>query len=195
LASGGEGPSDETLAARAQRGDRAALERLVRRYLRPVHSVAASFLRERADVEDAVQESFLRALDNIAKYDPARPFAPWLYRVARNVARDRRSAIGRRLTERIEGDDFEEASPRPDATLELAEIRRRVAAAMERLPEQRRTAFRLHDVDGFTTGETARIMGLSEGTIRSHVHHARHALRGLLADRPDLAENTRKAGG
>jgi RNA polymerase sigma-70 factor (ECF subfamily) len=115
--------------------------------------------------------------------------------VARNVARDRRSAIGRRLTERIEGDDFEEASPRPDATLELAEIRRRVAAAMERLPEQRRTAFRLHDVDGFTTGETARIMGLSEGTIRSHVHHARHALRGLLADRPDLAENTRKAGG
>jgi RNA polymerase sigma-70 factor (ECF subfamily) len=67
LASGGEGPSDETLAARAQRGDRAALERLVRRYLRPVHSVAASFLRERADVEDAVQESFLRALDNIAK--------------------------------------------------------------------------------------------------------------------------------
>jgi RNA polymerase sigma-70 factor (ECF subfamily) len=195
LASGGEGPSDETLAARAQRGDRAALERLVRRYLRPVHSVAASFLRERADVEDAVQESFLRVLDNIAKYDPARPFAPWLYRVARNVARDRRSAIGRRLTERIEGDDFEEASPRPDATLELAEIRRRVAAAMERLPEQRRTAFRLHDVDGFTTGETARIMGLSEGTIRSHVHHARHALRGLLADRPDLAENTRKAGG
>jgi RNA polymerase sigma-70 factor (ECF subfamily) len=179
---------------RAQRGDRAALERLVRRYLRPVHSVVASFLRERADIEDAVQESFLRALDNIAKYDPARPFAPWLYQVARNVARDRRSADARRATERIEGDDFEEASPRPDATFELAEIRRRVAAAMERLPEQQRTAFRLHDVDGFATGETARIMGLSEGTIRSHVHHARNALRGLLADRPDLAENTRKAG-
>jgi RNA polymerase sigma-70 factor (ECF subfamily) len=188
--SGNESPSDEELAGRVQRGDRDALERLVRRYVRPVHSVVASFLRESADAEDAVQESFLRAINGIAKYDPARPFAPWLYQVARNVARDRLSADARRRTERIEGDDFEEPAPPPDVTFELAEIRRRVDAGMERLPEQQRTAFRLHDVDGFSTVEAARMMGLSEGTVRSHIHHARRALRTMLADSRGPAENT-----
>jgi RNA polymerase sigma-70 factor (ECF subfamily) len=75
-------------------------------------------------------------------------------------------------------------------TFELAEIRRRVDAGMERLPEQQRTAFRLHDVDGFSTVEAARMMGLSEGTVRSHIHHARRALRTMLADSRGPAENT-----
>lgn len=175
--------SDEVLARRVQQGDRGALDRLVRRYLRAIHAVIASYLAERADIEDAVQETFLRALDRITGYEPARPFAPWLYQIARNVARDRLAASARRRTEPLPGGGLEESAPGPEVVTERAEIRRAVDAAIRELPEQQRTAFRLHDVDGYTTNEAARIMGLSPGTIRSHVHHARRALRQALARR------------
>ena len=82
-----EAESDEVLAGRVQRGDADALERLVRRYVRAVHAVAASYLAEPEDIEDAAQETFLRAIRGIALYDVKRPFAPWLYQIARNVAR------------------------------------------------------------------------------------------------------------
>jgi RNA polymerase sigma-70 factor (ECF subfamily) len=185
-------PSDEALAQRVQRGDREALERLVARYLRPIHAVMASYLRERADIEDAVQDTFLRALHRIAAYQPPRPFAPWLYQIARNVARDRIATELRRRTEPFPEGDVAAAAASPDLALELSEIRRHVAAAIEELPEQQRTAFRLHDVEGYTTNDVARIMGLSVGTVRSHVHYARRALRLALAT---VLREPKNAGG
>lgn len=176
-------PSDEELARRAKGGDPVALDVLVRRYLRPVHAVTRSLLVEPADVDDAVQDTFRRALDGLAGYRPERPFAPWLYQIARNVARSRRSAAGRRRTEPLPDEGPHEPAPDPAVSAELAEIRRLVETEMRALPEQRRTAFRLHDVEGYDTGEVARFMGLSEGTVRSHVHHARRALRAALAAR------------
>lgn len=180
---------DEALARRVQRGDRAALEQLVRRYVRPIHAVAASYLSEPADVEDAAQETFLRALRGIAAYDPERPFAPWLYQIARNVSRDRMTAGARWHTEAVP-EAARSPLPGPDVLLERGEIRARVAAAIDRLPERRRTAFRLSDVEGYATAEVARIMGLSPGTVRSHVHHARRALRAALPESRDPFEDT-----
>lgn len=174
---------DEALAARVRRGDRDALEVLVRRYIRPVHAVAASYLLEPADVEDAAQETFLRAIRRIDSYDPGRPFAPWLYQIARNVARNARSVGSRWRTLPI-SDALRATRPEPDLELERAEIRARVDAALARLPERRRTAFCLAEVDGYATEEVARIMGLTPGTVRSHVHFARAALRTALRDEP-----------
>lgn len=172
--------SDGVLARRVQQGDADALDVLVRRYLRAIHGVIASFLAERADVEDAVQETFLRAIDHITSYDAARPFAPWLYQIARNVARDRVAPRADRRTEPLADGGLAAPAPGPDIMTERAEIRRAVDAAIGELPEQRRTAFRMHDVEGYSTGDVARIMGLSAGTVRSHVHHARRALRSAL---------------
>ncbi|HUF51002.1 MAG TPA: RNA polymerase sigma factor [Longimicrobiales bacterium] len=174
-------PPDEHLAERVQRGDRAALEQLVARYLRPIHAVIASYLRERADVEDAVQDAFMRALERIGGYQSSRPFAPWLYQVARNVARDRLTAHARTHTEPLPPVGPETAAPGPDTLAERGEIRELVERAIGDLPEQQRVAFRLHDVDGYSTTEIARIMEVAEGTVRSHVHHARRALRKALA--------------
>jgi RNA polymerase sigma-70 factor (ECF subfamily) len=180
---------DETLVRRVQGGDADALEQLVRRYVRPIHGVAASYLSEPADVEDAAHETFLRALRAIEGYDPDRPFAPWLYQIARNVARNHLAAGARSRTELL-SEKLQSALPGPDVVLERSEIRARVDAAIARLPEQRRTAFYLGDVEGYPTGEIARMMGLSPGTVRSHVHHARRALRAALAESPEQAENT-----
>jgi RNA polymerase sigma-70 factor (ECF subfamily) len=174
-------PTDEVLAQCVQRGDRAALERLVARYLRPIRAVTASYPTERADIEDALQETFLRALRGVEAYQPARPFAPWLYQIARNVARDRAATNTRRRTEPLPHGELEAPAAGPDVALERSEIRRHVAAAIRHLPEQQRTAFRLHDVEGYATDEIAYMMGISSGTVRSHVHHARRALRRALA--------------
>lgn len=184
--------SDEALAGRAQHGDRRALERLVRRYVRPVRAVAASYLWEPADVEDAGQETFLRALRAIESYDTRRPFAPWLYQIARNVARNR-VAAGKRWQAEDPPAELPTKAPGPDVVLERSEIRALMGAALARLPEQQRTAFRLADVEGYTAVETASIMGLSPGTVRSHIHRARKALRAVLAPSREEVKNAEGA--
>lgn len=177
-----DGPADRALAARVREGDREAYERLVRRYLRPIHALIASFLSEPADVEDAAQETFLRALDGIVGYDPGRPFAPWLYQIARNVARGRLEAEAKRRTEPLPERGIETDDPGPEAELDRAEVRRRVDAAADGLPERQRMAFRLLDVEGRSAAEVAEMTGLAPGTVRSHLHHARRKLREELAD-------------
>jgi len=191
MAEGGEPVSDETLAQRVQRGDRAALEQLVRRYIRPVHAVIASFLPEPSQVDDAAQETFLRMLRAIHTYDTRRPFAPWLYQVARNAARSQIAAESLRSTEPFPADGPAATGPLPDVAAERSEIRARVARALEALPEQRRVAFRLVDVDGMGAAEAGRIMGISDGTVRAHVHHARKQLREALAEYANVMDDER----
>jgi RNA polymerase sigma-70 factor, ECF subfamily len=174
--------SDEVLARRVQLGDAQALDELVGRYLRPVHAIIASFMHGAADVEDAVQDTFLRVLNNIASYDATRPFAPWLYEIARNVARSRINSRRRRDTDPLGDEQYRDPAATPDAAAESADVRRRVESALLRLPEQQRIAFTLHDVEGYNSADVAGIMGLSTGTVRSHLFYARRALRAQLAD-------------
>jgi RNA polymerase sigma-70 factor (ECF subfamily) len=191
MAEGGEPESDETLARRVQQGDRTALELLVRRYVRPVHAVIASFLFEPSQVDDAAQETFLRMLRAIDTYDARRPFAPWLYQVARNAARSQIAAENLRNTEPLPADEPSTAGPLPDSAAEQAEIRTRVERALEGLPEQRRVAFRLVDVEGMGAAEAGRIMGISAGAVRAHVHHARRQLREALAEYANVTDDER----
>jgi RNA polymerase sigma-70 factor (ECF subfamily) len=180
------GPGDELLAQRVQRGDRDALDILVRRYLRPIHAVCASYIAHKADVDDVVQETFMRAIRSITSYDARRPFAPWLYQVARNTARRRLSSNALRRMEPMPDVEPPATGASPEVLAQRSQLRRHVDEAMTRLPEQQRTAFRLHDVDGYSTTEIAQLMGLTAGTVRSHVHHARRALRNSLADMYDV---------
>ena len=181
--------SDEALARRVQDGDSDAFEALARRYIKPVYAVVSSFLPGQEDIDDSVQETFLRALENIQSFNPRRPFAPWLYQVARNVARNRWKYLKKRRHEDLS--EFERlpakgAGENPGTHAELSELRHDVAAAIDALPERQRTAFRLHDVDGFKATEIAEMLGVSDGTVRANVHHARRELRKRLDRyRPD----------
>lgn len=192
----GEVP-DGTLARRVQQGDREAFELLARRYLRPVHAVAASYLRERADVEDAAQDTFLRVLESIPSFDPSRPFAPWIYQIARNVARNRLRWRRRHPVSSLTAGVAPTArDAAPAAAAESAELREILADAIGALPEQRRTAFRMVDVEGYSAAEAARLMGLTPGAVRAHLYHARHRLRERLApllrgETEDNPRNTR----
>lgn len=185
-------PEDGELARSAQAGDKDAFELLVRRYYRSVLALVTAHLSASADVEDTVQDAFLRALDHIQMFDPRRPFAPWLYQVARNVARNSQRRAGRQQTAALSSVEAtaKSTAPGPAENLERSELHRLVNAAIERLPERQRTAFRLFDVEDYSAAEVGKMMGLGAATVRSNVYHARRALRSQLV--AQLQEESRE---
>lgn len=185
-------PTDGELASDAQGGDSYAFELLVRRYYRSVTALVAAHGLHSDDVEDAVQDSFLRALERIRMYDPRRPFAPWLYQVSRNVARNfRRKWARQRGTSLASLEEVAESkAPGPAGEFQRAELHRLVEAAIERLPKRQRTAFKLFEIEDYSAIEVGEMMGLNAAAVRSNVYHARRALRSQLTEQ--LREGSRE---
>jgi RNA polymerase sigma-70 factor (ECF subfamily) len=119
-------------------------------------------------------DAFL-ALD---RFRPEQAFGAWLHRIVANAALD----IGRRRKVR-DADSLPEnvALPMRDPASD-DELRRRLLAGLAELSQRQRSVIVLHDVEGFTHGEIGSMLGIPEGTARSDLHHARAALRRMLAD-------------
>jgi RNA polymerase sigma-70 factor, ECF subfamily len=169
------------LVARAAAGDREAFGALVERYAGVARRVARAVLGNPEDADDAAQDAMLSALLKLDQYDRRRPFGPWLLRIVANAATDRRR---RRTVRRAEPLDpgFVAGGARPDTTAERRALAERLREALAELPERRRMAVVLFDVEGYSHGEIAEILGIPEGTVRSEVFHARRRLRALLVD-------------
>ena len=169
------------LVVRAAAGDRSAFGVLVERYAGVARRVARAVLGNPEDADDAAQDAMLSALVKLDQYDPRRPFGPWLLRIVANAATDRRR---RRTVRRVEPLDaaLTAGGPRPDTTAEWRALGERLRQALAELPERRRVAVVLFDVEGYSHAEIAAVLGIPEGTVRSEVFHARRRLRALLAD-------------
>jgi len=167
--------------ARARAGDRAAFGALVERYAATARRVARAVLGDPDDADDAAQDGMLSALVKLEQYDARRPFGPWLLRIVANAATDRRR---RRTVRRVEPLDagLVAGGTRPDSTGERRALAQRLREALAELPERRRIAVVLFDVEGYSHAEIAQVLGIPEGTVRSEVFHARRRLRALLAD-------------
>jgi RNA polymerase sigma-70 factor, ECF subfamily len=172
---------ERALVLRVQRGDTAAFEELVRSYVRRARSIALRLMRDPDDADDLVQDAFLRALERIETFDPDRAFGPWFFRLLVNAGLDTHR---RRKLRRTEPDATEVASAArgPEQAAEQAEIRERFSRALDGLPPRQRHIVWAFEVDGLTTREIARSLGLSEVTVRWHLHTARRTLRAALAD-------------
>src|SRR5881296_3981262 len=172
---------EPALVARVLAGDRAAFGALAQRYAGVARRVARAALSDPDDADDAAQDALLSALVKVDQYDPRRPFGPWLLRIVANAATDRRR---RRTVRRVEPLDagLTAGGPRPDTTAERRALGERLRQALAELPERRRLAVVLFDVEGYTHREIAAVLGIPEGTVRSEVFHARRRLRVLLAD-------------
>lgn len=177
----GSSEDDAALVASTVAGDRAAFGVLVERYAGQARRVARAVLGDPDDADDAAQDGFLSALVKLAQYDARRPFGPWLMRIVANAATDRRRRRNVRRAEPLDA-SLVGGGPRPDAMAVRSELGERLRAALKDLPERRRTAVVLFDVEGYSHAEIARILGIPEGTVRSEVFHARRRLRTLLAD-------------
>ena len=181
LARMGNSAEDKDLVAQTLAGERDAFGVLVDRYAAQARRVARAVLGDPDDADDAAQDGFLSALVKLAQYDARRPFGPWLMRIVANAATDRRR---RRNVRRAEPLDpaLVGGGPRPDALAIRNELGERLRNALGELPERRRTAVVLFDVEGYSHAEIAGILGIPEGTVRSEVFHARRRLRTLLED-------------
>ncbi|MFQ5703281.1 MAG: RNA polymerase sigma factor [Gemmatimonadales bacterium] len=179
--------TDAELAARAHAGDREAFGELVQRYAGQARRVARAALGNEADADDAAQDGFLAALRNLGRYDPTRPFGPWLMRIVANAATDRRRRRKVRATSEIPPQTAF-MGPATDRAALRGDFRDALAAALAGLPERRRLAVVLFDVEGYSHKEIAEILKVPVGTARSDVFHARRALRAELADFEELKE-------
>jgi RNA polymerase sigma-70 factor (ECF subfamily) len=169
---------ERELVLSAQRGSREAFAELVRAHQRRAYAVARAIVLDHHDAEDAVQDGFLHAYRALARFRPGEPFGAWLHRIVANAALD----LQRRRKVRSAGTLPETiALPFRDPA-ESDELRRRLAAALERLTERQRSVIVLHDVEGFRHAEIGEMLGIPEGTARSDLHHARATLRRLLSD-------------
>src|SRR5437879_5772641 len=169
------------LTGRARAGDREAFGLLVERYAAQARRVARAVLQDPDDADDAAQDAFLSALVKLDQYDPRRPFGPWLMRIVANAATDRRRRRAVRQTEPLPP-ELTGGGPRPDREAEQSALGDRLRAALAELPERRRIAVVLFDVEGYSHAEIAQTLGIPEGTVRSEVFHARRRLRELLKD-------------
>lgn len=173
--------SDEALLVeRVQRGEREAFAALVDRYWDQAYAIVYGFLQQPEDSEDLVQDAFIRALERVDSLGRGSPFGPWFYRLLVNAALNRRKYLARRRTDSVPATARSLDSPSGDA--ERAELRRHLWAALKSLPEDLETVVVLHDLEGFKHGEIARVLGIPEGTSRSHLSKARRLLREQLGE-------------
>jgi len=182
---------ERELVALARAGDRQAMDVLVERHYGPLRALLLRYGCARSsDVEDLIQETFLRALATLRRYEDRGHLRTWLFRIALNLARDGRRRSGRIVTQAgvealAELSDFS-ADP---AGLLLAKLDgQALAAALDRLPESQRAALVLRFYADLPIEEVARVCGCPEGTVKSRIHYALRKLRGLLLREPARGE-------
>lgn len=173
--------SDSELVLLARSGDGDSFGELVRRYQRVAYAVALSVTGKHQDAEDAAQESFLVALQRLDDCkNPAR-FAGWFLTIVRNRSRNliRRESL--RGGEQIPA-SARAADPAPDRMADISALRSRLKEALSALPELQRDIVLLHDLEGWKHDEISARLGIPSGTVRSHLHFARKALRAKLSE-------------
>ncbi len=183
-------PTDErTLVRRAQAGDIEAFGALVSQYMRRAYYAALGLVGSHDDALDLSQEAFSRAFRARMSLDPNRSFYTWLYTILRrlcfNFLRDRK-AQSQKLAEAA-GWLAEEARARvaaqsPVRAAELAELRSRVAGAIEQLPDRQREVLVLKEFEGLRYREIAELLGIPIGTVMSRLYAARRQLAGRLEE-------------
>jgi RNA polymerase sigma-70 factor (ECF subfamily) len=189
--------SDHEAVARAQEGDQEAFRVLVERYQGRIHSLARRILRDDEQARDAVQDAFLKAYTNLARFEGRSSFYTWLYRLTTNLCLDtRRRDHSDRIVATPEPGDLEriatvESRPAdeqhwrsheetPDEAAGRSELRAAVARAIAELPEAARETLVLREVDGLSYSEIAEALDIPKGTVMSRLHYARRRVQEIL---------------
>ncbi|MEZ4442784.1 MAG: sigma-70 family RNA polymerase sigma factor [Polyangiaceae bacterium] len=168
---------------RAQRGDRAALERLLEDNEARIYRFALKLCRHPEDARGVLQETMIDAVRGIERFREDASLPTWLYTLARNrcLKRRRKSRFApSEITPLHEEPPMASEVPTPDEQLESAELRRAVERAIARLDDEQREVLVLRDVEGASGAETAQILGISVAAMKSRLHRARKALREAL---------------
>ncbi|MCB9575695.1 MAG: sigma-70 family RNA polymerase sigma factor [Polyangiaceae bacterium] len=163
--------------ARARRGDPAAFDELVRGYLRPAYAVALAIVGRPADAEDIAQDAFCLAFEKLDTCrDPGR-FSGWLLTIVKNQARN---WLAKRKLRDVSRLSSPPEQPDEGDGPDTGALREPLLAALNLLGEAQREVVLLHDLEGWTHGEIAGALGISEVMSRQHLFVARKKLRAEL---------------
>jgi len=182
------------LVAAARGGDRAAFDELVRLTSAETYTLAHRLVGNEEDARDVVQETYLRAYRGIGRFRGDAKFSTWLYRITANCAA---TQLGRRKRHRH--DELVDDDPVPDpsadrdplARAEASNLRERLNAAIEELPDTLRSVLVLRDVYDLPHEAIATELGISESAAKVRLHRARRQLRERLFPLPGDEEDAR----
>jgi RNA polymerase sigma-70 factor (ECF subfamily) len=181
----GEDLNDLELVRRVQSGERAAFDLLVRKYQYRIAALVRRYVRDEAEAQDVVQESFIRAWRALPSFRGDAQFYTWLYRIAVNTSKNYLVSLGRRpVGEDIDDEESDVArtaerlhdSATPENELLRNEMEQLVLGAVAKLAPDLREALTLREVEGLSYEEIAERMGTPIGTVRSRIFRARDAI-------------------
>jgi RNA polymerase sigma-70 factor (ECF subfamily) len=183
---------DEVLVRRTQKGDSAAFDILVGRYKERLYVTVYHMTANHEDANDLVQDTFIKAFKSLNSFRGQSSFYTWVYRIAVNRTIN---FIKRRKTRNQYSLDDLDSSIQTDPDLVemmshvtprrevgLTELHEKLNEALQKLSESHRAVVTMHDVQGMTHADIAKVMRCSEGTVRSRLFYARQQLQGMLSD-------------
>ena len=170
-------------------GDARCYEILVRDYGGRMLSVARRYLKNEADAQDCVQDAYIQAFRNVGKFEGRSTLGTWLHRIVVNAALTKIQTLKRRPEEFIEDNIslFDKHGMRVETEAEISlsvenllenkSKRMLVRQLIENLPGNSRNLLILRDIEGYNTRETANLLGISEGSVKTGLHRARSAIK------------------
>ena len=178
---------------RCRAGEERAYRELVIMYQRPVFSLAVRMLRSDEDAEDATQETFVRVFRSLDRYDPARPFAAWIFTIAARLCIDQMRRRRIRPVPLVQRDpdseeertlDVEDPSPGPETLASFEEEERRTKDLIDGLPPHYRIVVMLRHQQDLSYEEIAEALQLPLGTVKARIHRARALLKERISGEP-----------
>lgn len=181
--------SEAALIRRAQAGDPDAWLALVTTYQEPVFRLAYLLTGDADDAADVAQETMIRAFRFLGRFDERQPLRPWLLRIARNLALNRRRALGRYWASLRRAHTAEAAQSATNERAQQSPVAEEVWQALRALSSQDQEVIYLRYFLELSVAETASALGVAEGTVKSRLARALGRLRGVVQQHfPDLAE-------
>ena len=185
-------PNKNKTTSQSTSADAVAAEQLVRDNIAWMLALAERMLRDRSLAEDAVQEAFISALRGLSRFEGRSSIKTWLHRITVNASLTKLRQLKRLGEQSIDEHlpEFDRQDCRIEAPwpylatvqeiLESDELRARVNAGIDELPDSYRIVLQLRDIEGYATGEVATLLEISEANVKVRLHRARAALKKLL---------------
>ena len=196
-----ERDADQILVECVQNGDKQAFGLLVLKYQRKLMRLVLFFVKDHAEAEDVVQETFIKAYKALSGFRGESAFYTWLYRIGVNSAKNHLNSHKRRVStspenEMQDSESFNDVdglreSNTPDSVLASKQLAEKVNEAMNSLPEELRIAISLREIEGLSYEEIAEMMECPIGTVRSRIFRAREIIAGKIRPLLDVAIDRR----
>ncbi len=186
---------DAVLVEQCRQGDSAAMERLILKYQNRIYNVILKICANADDAAELTQETFVKVIENIDKFEGRSSFYTWAFRIAVNLTLNYCQRSGRLGLKSLDAEDDEhygqarqqlkeflndDSSPDPAAVAANKELCEIVAGALLKLDDAQRTVVVLRDIEGMNYAQIAKVLDVELGTVRSRLSRARSNLREIM---------------